>query len=141
MLLDEVGTGTDPAEGAALGAAVLRALAADGGRSAAFTLATTHHRHRHARLAGFGVQMSYLNWVSGGRACSYHFSVCHLASVTRFFLCTVSPVVHNVAHHYSKYNAFTCTCHSRRPSDFIWRVILLCILTDLMQTVSPAAAH
>lgn len=44
VLLDEVGTGTDPAEGAALGAALLRALAADGGRSAAFTLATTHHR-------------------------------------------------------------------------------------------------
>ena len=44
VLLDEVGTGTDPAEGAALGAALLRALAADGVRSAAFTLATTHHR-------------------------------------------------------------------------------------------------
>ena len=44
VLLDEVGTGTDPVEGAALGAALLRALAADGGRSAAFTLATTHHR-------------------------------------------------------------------------------------------------
>ncbi len=44
-LLDEVGTGTDPGEGAALGAALLRALAADGAhRTAAFTLATTHHR-------------------------------------------------------------------------------------------------
>lgn len=44
MLLDEVGTGTDPAEGAALGIALLRALAAGGPRGAALTLATTHHR-------------------------------------------------------------------------------------------------
>ena len=44
MLLDEVGTGTDPAEGAALGIALLRALAAGGARGAAVTLATTHHR-------------------------------------------------------------------------------------------------
>ena len=44
VLLDEVGTGTDPAEGAALGVALLRALAAGGARGAAFTMATTHHR-------------------------------------------------------------------------------------------------
>ena len=44
MLLDEVGTGTDPAEGAALGIALLRALAAGGARGAAVTVATTHHR-------------------------------------------------------------------------------------------------
>ncbi len=44
MLLDEVGTGTDPAEGAALGIALLRALAAGGARGAAITVATTHHR-------------------------------------------------------------------------------------------------
>ena len=44
MLLDEVGTGTDPAEGAALGIALLRALAGGGARGAAFTMATTHHR-------------------------------------------------------------------------------------------------
>ena len=46
VLLDEVGTGTDPAEGAALGVALLRALAAGGARGAAFTMATTHHRCR-----------------------------------------------------------------------------------------------
>ena len=45
MLLDEVGTGTDPVEGAALGVAILRALARGGDRGAALTLATTHHRH------------------------------------------------------------------------------------------------
>jgi DNA mismatch repair protein MutS2 len=39
VLLDEVGSGTDPTEGSALGMAVLRALADD----AALTLATTHH--------------------------------------------------------------------------------------------------
>ena len=44
VLLDEVGTGTDPAEGAALGAAILQALARGGQRGAALTLATTHHR-------------------------------------------------------------------------------------------------
>ena len=44
VLLDEVGTGTDPAEGAALGIALLRALVAGGPRGAAFTMATTHHR-------------------------------------------------------------------------------------------------
>ena len=45
VLLDEVGTGTDPLEGAALGAAILRALATGGDRGAALTIATTHHRH------------------------------------------------------------------------------------------------
>jgi len=51
VLLDEVGTGTDPAEGAALGIALLRALAAGGPRGAAFTMATTHHRYcPHSRL-------------------------------------------------------------------------------------------
>lgn len=44
VLLDEVGTGTDPAEGAALGIALLRTLAAGGPRGAAVTIATTHHR-------------------------------------------------------------------------------------------------
>ena len=39
-----MGTGTDPAEGAALGIALLRALVAGGPRAAAFTMATTHHR-------------------------------------------------------------------------------------------------
>lgn len=43
VLLDEVGTGTEPVEGAALGIALLRALA-DGGRGgAAITMSTTHH--------------------------------------------------------------------------------------------------
>ena len=44
VLLDEVGTGTDPVEGAALGAAILRALVKGGARGAALTFATTHHR-------------------------------------------------------------------------------------------------
>ena len=44
VLLDEVGTGTDPVQGAALGVALLKALAKGGARGAAFTLATTHHR-------------------------------------------------------------------------------------------------
>ena len=39
VLLDEVGSGTDPTEGSALGMAVLRALSND----AALTLSTTHH--------------------------------------------------------------------------------------------------
>ncbi len=49
VLLDEVGTGTDPAEGAAIGIALLRALAAGGPRGAAVTLATTHHRRACSR--------------------------------------------------------------------------------------------
>ena len=41
VLLDEIGSGTDPAEGAALGMAVLRHLTL--GQRAALTFATTHH--------------------------------------------------------------------------------------------------
>lgn len=42
MLLDEVGTGTDPEEGAALGAALLERLADGGPGGAALTASTTH---------------------------------------------------------------------------------------------------
>lgn len=42
-MLDEVGTGTDPCEGAALGVALLRRLAGGGAGGGALTLATTHH--------------------------------------------------------------------------------------------------
>eukprot|EP00892_Ulva_mutabilis_P010253 jgi/Ulvmu1/75/UM001_0078.1 len=42
VLLDEVGTGTDPQEGAALGAALLERLAEGGAGGAALTAATTH---------------------------------------------------------------------------------------------------
>ena len=44
VLLDEVGTGTEPVEGAALGIALLRALAGSGPGTAALTIGTTHHR-------------------------------------------------------------------------------------------------
>ena len=44
VLLDEVGTGTDPAQGAALGVALLQALVKGGQRGCGFTMATTHHR-------------------------------------------------------------------------------------------------
>jgi len=48
VLMDEVGTGTSPAEGSAIGAALLERLAgvgpgADARRAAGLTLATTHH--------------------------------------------------------------------------------------------------
>ena len=58
VLLDEVGTGTDPAEGAALGIALLRALAAGGPRGAAFTMATTHHRCCRALLRSDSLPIS-----------------------------------------------------------------------------------
>ncbi|CAN8071802.1 unnamed protein product [Agarophyton chilense] len=41
VLLDEIGSGTDPAEGAALGMSILRHLAV--GKRASLTFATTHH--------------------------------------------------------------------------------------------------
>lgn len=43
VLLDELGTGTDPTEGAALGIALLKTLARGGVGGAALTIATTHH--------------------------------------------------------------------------------------------------
>ncbi|KAG2487600.1 hypothetical protein HYH03_013878 [Edaphochlamys debaryana] len=43
LLLDELGTGTDPLEGAALGVALLKALVKGGDRCGALTVATTHH--------------------------------------------------------------------------------------------------
>ena len=43
VLLDEVGTGTDPVEGSALGLALLKGLVGFGRPSALLTLATTHH--------------------------------------------------------------------------------------------------
>ncbi|EFJ45039.1 hypothetical protein VOLCADRAFT_40753, partial [Volvox carteri f. nagariensis] len=43
LLLDELGTGTDPLEGAALGVALLKRLVRGGVGSGALTVATTHH--------------------------------------------------------------------------------------------------
>ncbi|KAL4459148.1 hypothetical protein ABPG75_014013 [Micractinium tetrahymenae] len=43
VLLDEVGTGTDPAEGSALGIALLRALVKGGPGGASLVMASTHH--------------------------------------------------------------------------------------------------
>jgi len=43
ILLDELGTGTDPGEGAALGVALLRRLVRGGAGAGALTVATTHH--------------------------------------------------------------------------------------------------
>nr|BAD42336.1 DNA mismatch repair protein Mut2-like protein [Nannochloris bacillaris] len=43
VLLDELGTGTDPTEGAALGIALIKVLARGGVAGAALTMATTHH--------------------------------------------------------------------------------------------------
>lgn len=43
ILLDELGTGTDPTEGAALGLALLKKLVQGGVGNGALTIATTHH--------------------------------------------------------------------------------------------------
>lgn len=43
LLLDELGTGTDPVEGAALGVALLRRLVRGGVGGGALAIATTHH--------------------------------------------------------------------------------------------------
>lgn len=43
VLLDEVGTGTEPVEGSALGVALLETLVKGGRGGAGFTMATTHH--------------------------------------------------------------------------------------------------
>ena len=44
VLLDEVGTGTEPVEGSALGVALLEILVKGSRGGAGFTMATTHHR-------------------------------------------------------------------------------------------------
>jgi DNA mismatch repair protein MutS2 len=60
VLLDELGTGTDPGEGAALGVALLRRLARGGVGGGALTVATTHHsvmtklKFEDPRWAGLG---------------------------------------------------------------------------------------
>ena len=46
----QVGTGTDPAEGTALGIALLRALVKGGPGGAAFTMATTHMGYEYSRF-------------------------------------------------------------------------------------------
>jgi dsDNA-specific endonuclease/ATPase MutS2 len=43
VLLDELGTGTDPTEGAALGVALLRKMVSGGQGGGALIVATTHH--------------------------------------------------------------------------------------------------
>lgn len=43
VLLDELGTGTDPKDGAALGAAIMHSFASDGPGGASLTIANTHH--------------------------------------------------------------------------------------------------
>mmetsp|Transcript_17496 Transcript_17496/g.52525 ORF Transcript_17496/g.52525 Transcript_17496/m.52525 type:complete len:757 (+) Transcript_17496:125-2395(+) len=55
ILLDEVGTGTEPVEGAALGIALLRTLARGGLGGAAITFSTTHHRGATRPTDGFRV--------------------------------------------------------------------------------------
>jgi DNA mismatch repair protein MutS2 len=59
VLFDEIGSGTDPAEGAALGIALLRYLAgAEGERHAALTFATTHHGELKTLKYGTSVESS-----------------------------------------------------------------------------------
>lgn len=59
VLFDEIGSGTDPAEGAALGIALLRYLAgAEGERRAALTFATTHHGELKTLKYGTSVEAS-----------------------------------------------------------------------------------
>lgn len=85
VLLDEVGTGTDPGQGAALGAALLQALAKGGARGAGFVLATTHHRHACCFMDK-GIDVRMLGSVPGFRVWSQGFLVGGLRDATRLAL-------------------------------------------------------
>ena len=61
VLLDEVGSGTDPAEGAALAAALLERLQ----RQARLTYATTHHAELKVRGVGSTSSMGGQPWAGG----------------------------------------------------------------------------
>ena len=68
ILLDELGTGTDPAEGSAIGVAVLEHLAASG----ALAIATTHHDAlKHYAYASPGAENAAVEFDPGTLAPTY----------------------------------------------------------------------
>ena len=77
MLLDEVGSGTDPAEGAALAAALLERLQLQAG----LTYAATHHAELKVRGRESGVELqgqAALGWAHTLHAAPESYSsACH----------------------------------------------------------------
>lgn len=74
VLLDEVGAGTDPLEGAALGAALMRGLAARLAGGGGLAVATTHHGELTALKYDLGVeaaQNASMEWDEAGEAPTY----------------------------------------------------------------------
>jgi len=110
VLLDEVGTGTEPVEGSALGVALLETLVKGGRGGAGFTMATTHHRFA-LETAVHTSGSDQLNKPKDRFVqCGEHQILSFIHSFTH------SPLTHPPTHPFLHRSIHASNCSSVRPS-------------------------